>query len=200
MTSLPDLEKFFDPRERYSRWYRSILEKLFPDRDAGYAILLITFPLLERYVFGVTKGSTAAGFGPLEKKVVLHIFKEELKTIDNVGEFWTACRHGLLHQVVPLLTTRSGDPLPDVILTHDIKVPISIEKDGSIVLQPVLFATKVLAAIEEDFNSFSGESGSMILPLPEVSERNILNPPSCYPDYPTSYTGTSSQKRFDGND
>ena len=195
MDPLTEFHEQLDPRVRYHRWYRAILEKLFSDRDAGYAILMITFPLLERFVFGLTRRSTADHFSSHEKKEILAIFKDELRTINNVGDFWSACRHGLLHQVTPFISKKNGDPFPNVVLTHDIPVPICIEDDGSIIVHPVLFARRILDSIEADFSTFRGGKEAHINPLPKVEVRNTLLKSPMFPDYPDAYEGTSLTRR-----
>jgi hypothetical protein len=37
-------------RENFNAWYKQVLATLYPSREAGLAILLVAFPLLERYL------------------------------------------------------------------------------------------------------------------------------------------------------
>ena len=37
-------------RANFDAWYKEVLDLLYPRRDAGFAILLVAFPLLERYL------------------------------------------------------------------------------------------------------------------------------------------------------
>ena len=34
----------------FKQWYADVLDRMYPDRDAGFAIMLITIPILERYI------------------------------------------------------------------------------------------------------------------------------------------------------
>jgi hypothetical protein len=37
-------------RANFESWFVKVLESLYPCRDAGFVILMTTFPLLERYL------------------------------------------------------------------------------------------------------------------------------------------------------
>ena len=37
-------------RDNYRSWCADLLPRLYPDRNAGFAILTVAFPLLERYL------------------------------------------------------------------------------------------------------------------------------------------------------
>jgi hypothetical protein len=39
-----------DSRENFDAWFVNVLESLYPRREAGFVILMIAFPLLERYL------------------------------------------------------------------------------------------------------------------------------------------------------
>jgi hypothetical protein len=62
---------------------------------------------------------------------------------------------------------RAGTALPFGELTHDITQPIEVRPDGSFVLQPVLFSSRVTETIEADFAIFAG-AGTPAPKLPEV--------------------------------
>jgi hypothetical protein len=70
--------------------------------------------------------------------------------------FWNVYRNGFLHQATLSLKTSKGNALPVASLTHDVPVPVTIEADGSFVIQPVLFSRRVVQTIEANFNTFAG--------------------------------------------
>ena len=175
---------------QFKKWYVEILEGLYPDRDAGFAILMIVFPLLERYLRGKLSLPLGESIGQKGKAELQKIFPE-LKTTQFAGEFWEVFRHGLLHQVTLFNENRNGANLPTSRITHDIPISIAIEADGSFTLQPVLFAKKVLELILSDFGIFMNEQKASIYPLPTVRERKVPSPRT--QGYPISYKGTSNE-------
>ena len=149
MSAPLDLQDIEDPRVRFHLWYRDVLEKMFDDRNAGFAILMIALPLLERYAFGKTGRRADGKLRELEKRVIMGLFTE-IKHPSQVGLLWKAYRHGLLHQV----TLFSGRT-PIGWVNHDI--PNALEINGKrMVIHPVKFAQKVLEVIENDFETFCG--------------------------------------------
>lgn len=175
---------------QFRKWYVEILEGLYPDRDAGFAILMTVFPLLERYLRGKLSLPLGGSIGKKGKAELVELFPE-LKTTQVAGEFWEVFRHGLLHQVTLFNKNRGGDNLRASRITHDIPIPVAIESDGSFTLQPVLFAKEVIGLILADFDTFKNEQETSIYPLPVVTERRVPSPRTG--NYPISYTGTSSE-------
>lgn len=190
MSAPLDLQDIEDPRVRFHLWYRSVLEKMFDDQNAGFAILMITLPLLERYSFGKTGGRADGKLGEPEKKVIMGLFPE-IKYLSQVGLLWKAYRHGLLHQV----TLFSGQK-PVGWVNHDI--PNALEIDGKrMVIHPAKFAQRVLEVIENDFETFCGKdqignleklpvvrkmespSGSPAYLKPPISSMGTCVPPRC---------------------
>jgi hypothetical protein len=148
--------------ENFESWFRKPLELLFPDRDSGFAILLIAFPLLERYLRQKT------GLTP-DQNLSDAFFDELLKLFPILGsrvtatQFWKIYRNGLLHVITLSRQTRGGTQLPVGWLSHD-KPLISIETDGSIWINPVDFARRVVEVIESDFATFEGTASATRLP------------------------------------
>jgi len=144
--------------ENFRTWYVAPLRSLFPDRKAGFPILLIVFPLLERFLrqrVGLRGHDTLtdAFFDAL----VQHF--GELKNPQIARTFWTIYRHGLLHEVTLSRLRRSGGALPDAWLSHDMPL-FTVDAKGDYWLNPVPFATRIIETIEADFSVF--ETGSQV--------------------------------------
>jgi len=149
-------------RENFRAWYERVLLKLFPDRDAGFAILLVTFPLLERLLrhrVGLSHKDNLND--PFFDAVVA--FLPEAKTRIGAREFWQVFRNGLSHEVTLSREARSGTAMPVGWLSHDGGL-YSVDAHGALWLHPVLFAERVLQAINNDFSTFVGPSSSTQLP------------------------------------
>jgi len=145
--------------ENYRSWYANLLPKLYPCRNAGFAILMVVFPLLERYLRQKNR------LGPKDDPSdgcmddLGNIFPA-LSDHRTARNFWNVYRHGILHQVTLSRQNRSGSTLPVGWLSHDKRVAILIESDGNFWVHPVLFSKKILQTIEEDFKTFEGTSAA----------------------------------------
>jgi hypothetical protein len=152
--------------ENFRAWYVKILESLYPTRDAGIAALMITMPLLERYLRQKNGRTPEQELDGACMETLRAIFPA-LPDVATARSFWAVYRHGFLHQATLSLRTRRGAALPPGSLTHDTSVPIAIAADGSFELHPVFFSREVVAAIERDFAVFVGV-GTPAPKLPEV--------------------------------
>ena len=158
-------------RKNFKAWFANQIEKLKPDRNAGFVIAMITFPLLERYL---RQKTGAAPKSPAFSAGLLKVLPE-LKTATAAKVFWRSYRHGLLHNVT--LSRQSHG------LTHD-RAIVTVEANGRVWLNPVLFAEKVIATIESDFSTF--EKGPL---LPVVTA--YATPPQTS-GFSTIYLGTGT--------
>jgi hypothetical protein len=163
----------------FKRWYADILEKMYPDRDAGFAIMLITIPILERYIRCKLDLPRGGSIGDEGINAIGQIFPEPGSS-EVIESVWDATRNGLLHQLTFFSETRSKAQLPVVRLTHDTLVAIRCEDDRSISINPEHFSKRVISQVLGDFNTFSRYSEDTITPLPKVSPWN--------PGSLTSYT------------
>jgi hypothetical protein len=140
----------------FRAWYVKVLESLYPRRASGVATLMISFPLLERYL------RQANGLKPEEVVLndscmtTLQTIFAALPDIATARNFWQVYRNGLLHQATLSTRTRKGTILPAGSMTHDIKVPLVIKRNGSFVLHPVFFSQEVVRTIEANFRIFEG--------------------------------------------
>ncbi len=161
-------------QENFRNWFADHIRALAPDRNAGFILALVSFPLLERYLRQKTKAE------PKHPRFIAGLLEilPELQTPAIAQTFWTTYRHGLLHNVAMSRETHG--------LTHDSRI-VEIESTGKVWLNPVLFASRVLEAIETDFHTF--ESGH---DLPTV---NIYGRVPEQPSAPNYYLGTGSPPR-----
>ena len=157
--------------DNFRNWFAAQIRRLAPDRDAGFIIAMVTFPLLERYLRQLTKSEPKT---PRFITGLLHVLPE-LKTPEAAQLFWTTYRHGLLHNVT-LSRETHGLTLEGLI--------VEVQSNGKVWLNPVLFSERVLARIEADFGTFEGGH-----PLPAVS---IHSPNPDRTGAPNYYLGTSA--------
>jgi hypothetical protein len=157
-------------RENFKAWYVDVLNGLYPLRDAGFVILMIAFPLLERYLRQKLQLPPQA--------ILQDSFYDELTKLlpqlpdrTTAKNFWQVYRNGILHEVTLSRQNRSGSQMPVGWLSHD-KPIVSIESDGSFWIHPVLFSQHVVQTIEADFSVFEGTAASQS-PLPRVKAVQI---------------------------
>ena len=149
--------------ENFKSWYADTLHKLYPDRNSGFAILMIAFPLLERYLRHKNRLTHKDNLsnGCMDE---LCIMFPALPNRKAAWDFWNIYRNGILHQVT-LSRMKRDTVIPDGWLSHDIHSAISVESDGSFLVHPVLFSKHVLHIIENDFATFErGSAASTKLP------------------------------------
>lgn len=157
----PIMSEHFD---NFKSWYIATLERLYPHRDAGFAMLMITFPLLERYLRKKVELSPKDNLSDLFYAELASLFPV-LSNNSTAKDFWQVYRNGLLHEVTLSRQNRSGNEMPLGRVSHD-KPMVSIE-DGSFWIHPVDFTKKVIEAIQNDFKTFEGVEDS-ISKLPKV--------------------------------
>jgi hypothetical protein len=166
-----------DELRNFQAWYVDVLRLLYPIRNAGIAVFMLSLPLLERYLRQKNRRSPA---DPLDEACMrdLCAMFPALPDATVARQFWNVYRNGFLHQVTPS-QTKAGSPLPVGWLTHDIDSAIRVESDGSFCVQPVLFSQRVVSVIESNFAVFSGiAAGAPALPV--VCYRDPVTIPSAY--------------------
>lgn len=152
--------------KNFQSWYVSVLDSLYPIRNAGIATLLISFPLLERYLRQRSALTDRDAIDARCWPALVDVFSE-LRDVDHAARFWKVFRNGLLHQLTPSAATRKGAKLPHGWLTHEVTEPITVEGDGSFIVHPKLFSQRVVGKILSDFATFAGV-GKPVPQLPTV--------------------------------
>lgn len=168
--------------ENYKSWYADTLLKLYPDRNSGFVILMVVFPLLERYLRhknGLSHRDNLT-HGCMDELSKMFPALRDRKTARN---FWNVYRNGILHQVTLSRQNHSGSAIPVGWLTHDIQLPVLVESGGSFWVHPVLFSKHVLQIIEKDFGIFERTS-AVSTHLPKVKSHPA----------PTKKVGPTGQK------
>jgi hypothetical protein len=152
-----------DSRENFDAWFVNVLESLYPRREAGFVILMIAFPLLERYL------RQRVGLPAEDDRLTTNFYDElrklfpKLRDSDQARAFWQIYRNGLLHQ-----GTFSQKRIIYGLASHDISDTIYIDQNkGIFCVHPVLFARQVLEQIRNDFATYEGAS-SVAPPLSTV--------------------------------
>lgn len=150
--------------KNFHRWIRDPVRRISRQNHTGFAVAMIAFPVLERWIRGkVGIGSSQLKGEPGEKFYTeLAVQFEALRDpagacSQNVARaFWKAFRHGIFHQAtfsreplkkpLPpafcLFGPRSGQPI-------DTKIsPLTF------IVDPGAFAERVISIIESDFASY----------------------------------------------
>jgi hypothetical protein len=160
--------------QNFLKWYKFPLEQLYKNSDAGFAIMILSLPLLERYLREKSR--------TFELPLSAAFFQECIKVFPPLGteqranKFWRACRHGLLHQVT-FKQGKTDESLPKIALTGNTIEMQYIEKEEIFCLNPVWFSKKIIGLIEADFSTFEGTS-SLNHKLPQVSSLTVSVSPS----------------------
>jgi hypothetical protein len=159
-------------KENFQSWFVRVLENLYPNSAAGFPIVMIAFPLLERYLRQKVGLKPEQHLNDEFHEKLARLFPP-LRDKSVAKEFWAVFRHGLLHQVTFMPQTSKG-PLPPGALTHQLAECITVEDDGRFILVPVAFAQSVTQQIEDDFPTFEGAESSA---PPLAGESYIRIPP-----------------------
>lgn len=161
-------------RENFELWFGKPLATLMADDHSGFAVVMIVFPILERYLRAMSRAEPNS---PQFNQALLGVLPE-LQDAKNANMFWAIYRHGILHNVALSRETHG--------LSH-IKPIVEVWPNGKVWMNPNLFATRVLDTIRKDFTRF--EAG---VPLPQP-QRVFEGAPGT-PSY-TSYWGTAMPPR-----
>jgi len=142
------------PVDNFKCWYSDILTGLYTNPHAGFVILMITIPLLERYLR--EKSSVHEGELTDPFYVELRRVFPTLPDISVAKQFYHVYRNGLLHQVTLSQKNRKGVQMPDGWVSRHSQV-IEIDSSGDFSVHPVEFAKTVIKTIEDDFTAFEGK-------------------------------------------
>ncbi|HRI39984.1 MAG TPA: hypothetical protein PLO50_15620 [Nitrospira sp.] len=142
----------------FKSWYTEVLAKLYTDRNTGLVVFMISFPLVERYLrqkSGLDPNQDLSNQFMNEFRKIFPVLRDDAMA----RQFWNVYRNGFLHQAALSRSTRRG-ALPAGALTHDISDAIKLERDGSFLVNPVLFSQRIVREIEEDFSTFVGANST----------------------------------------
>jgi len=162
-------------RENFELWLGKPLALLIDTEHSGFAVAMIAFPVLERYLRGKSRSEPNT---PTFDAALLSVIPE-LGTIQAAGKFWSIYRHSLLHWAAFQKANYGFTECPGV---------ISVTEEGFVWLNPRLFGGRVLETVRADFEPFEAEN----VPLPRV--RNLESSLEAVPPY-SPYLGTSAPPR-----
>jgi len=155
-----------DNLENFRSWFVRVLEGLYPQPEAGFAIVMIAFPLLERYLRLKVNLAPNVVLNDSFFRELIRLFPQ-LDTPDTkiARDFWSVYRNGALHQVTFSSETKNRRPLPAGAFSG---VPgLYVAPDGGFFLHPADFAKRVTQEIEADFATLEGAaSGAPPLATP----------------------------------
>ncbi len=114
----------------FKAWYADVLTALYPNRDAGIAVLTLSLPLAERYLRQKNKVAPRSDLTDACITSLIAILPA-LRDVATARQFWAVYRHGFLHQATLSAVARGGASLSVGWLTHDTVEPFEIRPDGS---------------------------------------------------------------------
>ena len=129
----------------FKRWYEVPLKELekIPNGDGGLVVLGSACFLYERYASALID---ERGDKVTEDAKIDQMAADFGVDKDTAEVFWRTVRHGMLHQGMPLMQTRSGKPVAGWETTSDYPAMGTEDHGGNIVLklQPWKFRDRVL--------------------------------------------------------
>ena len=151
-------------QDNFHKWFVSPLEALNEDEHAAFVVLMVAFPLLERYL----REKSGVGEGALTD----HFYDKFYKIIrapsrDRVPDLWHSYRNGLLHQATFSKKKRNGRVMPASFITSAVSLIEYDSDNGSFYVNPKTFSEKIITEIQDNFDVFEGMS-SENHPLPQV--------------------------------
>src|SRR6266545_5128779 len=147
----------------FRRWIRDPVQCLLKQKHAGFALAMISFPVLERLVRGKSGASDSQTNQPFYSALT-NCFSAlrdppsgKFRYVAQV--FWQGFRNGILHQAT--FSTKpakvQGNEQPAAFCVFHPESGIAIEVRDSkrvIIVDPFAFSESVLELIESDFDSY----------------------------------------------
>jgi hypothetical protein len=143
-------------KENFKIWFRDVIESLYEYEHGGFALLMLTFPLLERYLRSKSGTPEDKNLGEDFYRELVKLFPV-LKDNDCAKKFWQVYRNGILHQATLSEQDKKGTHMPDGWLFGGAK-DVEIDSQNAFWVNPVKFAQRVIDIIEHDFSTFEAES------------------------------------------
>jgi len=147
--------------ENFIRWFKEPLNSLYKNPHAGFAIVILSLPILERYLREKSGVCEQLNLDDRFHQEFLKMFPS-VKDMPTARNFWVVYRHGLLHQA----TLKAHDTVLSAAVHGG---AAEIEFDGKVfTVSPVKFSEHVVNAIEGDFATYEG-AGSPKHSLSKIS-------------------------------
>lgn len=152
--------------QNFRSWFGDVLANLYENHHAGFAVVMVAFPILERYLRQKTNLTQEQSLSDAFYDELRVVFSE-LSSGDMARQFWSVYRNGILHQVTFSSKSRKQNPLPNGVLSYDVN-RLTIDHRGNFFMNPVAFAKQVVEVVEANFSTFEGTGNSSAPPLPVV--------------------------------
>lgn len=139
----------------FLKWYQEPVAELQKLEGGGFPQMLIALPLIERYL----RQKSATGEAKLRKPFYAELrvtFPELDSEKIDAEDFWQVFRNGLLHQVTMSQQRIRSTQAPRGGLNYNVKMIQYDRSDDMILVNPTLFANRVLNTIKNDFSTFGG--------------------------------------------
>jgi len=170
-------------QEQFFKWFEQPIKALQPVGDHAFGILILCFPLLERYL----RETSGCREDNLTDKFYedLRVIFPELGTVNDAKKFWHVYRHGLLHQGAFSAATNKKVIMPfGAISGEKARISYDVTTDTYYV-NPIEFSNAVLNFIRDDLRTLAAkgavnnEPPSVGQPLnPSGSGFNFTSPPT----------------------
>jgi len=148
-------------RETFRQRFKEPIELLITRKHSGFALMMITLPLLERFLRGRAHLKDDWLTEPFYAEL-LDVFPA-LEDVKGAKAFWQSFRHGILHQATFSLK-RPGHKEQDfsgIIGFEQLSGPaVALRRSDNpehivCMVDPVAFAREVLAEVESDLETFA---------------------------------------------
>ena len=106
----------------FNSWYAGVLSELYPNRNAGFAVLMIVFPLLERYLRNKNGLKHSDSLSDEFMNGVCEMFSD-ISNKDVAKEFWNIYRDSRYHNPGHITPPELNKVLP---LQEDTSMKIEI--------------------------------------------------------------------------
>jgi hypothetical protein len=145
-------------RETFRRRFKEPVELLITREHGGFALMMITLPLLERLL----RGRSHLKDAPLTEPFYAELFKvfPALKDVKGAKALWQCFRNGILHQATFSLKRARRGGFSGVIGFEELSgraVALQRSEDPEhlvCTVDPIAFARTVLAEVESDLETF----------------------------------------------
>ena len=147
-------------RETFRQRFKEPIELLITRKHTGFALMMITLPLLERLL----RGRSHLKDDLLTEPFYAELFKvfPALEDVKRAKAFWQCFRHGILHQATFSLKRAGHDDqdFSGVIGFEELSGPaVTLRRSGDpehivCMVDPVAFARTALAEVEGDLETF----------------------------------------------
>ena len=147
--------------DNFVKWFKEPLSRLYKDSHAGFAIVMLSLPILERYLREKSGVCEQRNLDDRFHQEFLNMFPS-VNDMPTSRKFWEVYRHGLLHQA----TLKAHDTVLSAAVHGG---AAEIEFDGKVfTVSPIKFSEHVVNTIEGDFATYEG-AGSPKHSLSKVS-------------------------------